>query len=78
MLKISLLFKKFTNFTGKRLKGSYDWDAKFWGIIFLWAQVCGGFSSLHLCTFKWLLAAGARLRPWSGPATLVAICTSCF
>ena len=56
MLKISLLFKKFTDFTGKRLKGSCDW----------------GFSSLHWCTFKWLLAAGARLRPWSGPATLEA------
>ena len=49
MLKISLLFKKFTNFTGKRLKGSYDWDAKFWGYyLSMGASVWGIFESAFM------------------------------
>ena len=53
MLKISLLFKKNTNFTGEQLESSYDQECEIFRVSFLYElEYIGRFSNLHYCTFK--------------------------
>ena len=53
MLKISLLFKKFTNFTGKYVETSYNQECEIFRVLFLYEHIhIGRFSNLHQCTFK--------------------------
>ena len=48
MLKISLLFKKFTNFTGKQLENSYEKECKVFRVLFLYEHKHTGiFLSLY-------------------------------
>ena len=48
MLKISLLFKENTNFTGKWLESSYDKECEIFRVLFLYElEYMGRFSNLH-------------------------------
>ena len=48
MLKISLLFKKNTNFTGELLENSYDSECEIFGVLFLYEfEYMVRFSNLH-------------------------------
>ena len=48
MLKISLLFKKNTNFTGEQLENSYDQECEIFRVLFLCElEYIGTFSKLH-------------------------------
>ena len=53
MLKITLLFRKFTNFTGKQLENSQDQECEVFRVLFLYEHKnIERFSNLHNCTFK--------------------------
>ena len=53
MLKISLLFKKFANFTDKLLENSYNQECEIFRLLFLYKRkYIGRFSILHKCTFN--------------------------
>ena len=53
MLKISLLFNKYTNFTGEYLENSQYTECIFFRVLLLYEiEYIGRFSNLHLCTFK--------------------------
>ena len=48
MLKISLLFKKNTNFTGEKLKNSYGQEWESFRVLFLYeSEYLRRFSNLH-------------------------------
>ena len=48
MLKISVLFKKKTNFTGEELSNSYDQECEVFKVLFLYElEHIGRFSNLH-------------------------------
>ena len=52
MLKISLIFKKFTNFTGKQLENSQDNESKLFRVLCLYERKhIARFSNLHQCSF---------------------------
>ena len=53
MSKISLLFKKFTNFTDKYLENSWDSECQIFRVLVLYEHKhIGRFSNLHWYTFK--------------------------
>ena len=53
MLKISLLFKKFTNFTGKYLENSQDKECENFRVLFSYKhKQTGRLSNLHQCTIN--------------------------
>ena len=53
MLKISLLFKKLTNFTGKLFENSLDTECEMFRLLFLYEHKhMRRFSNMNQCTFK--------------------------
>ena len=57
-LKISLIFKKNTNFMGKKVQSSQDLECEIFRVLFSHERNhIGRFSNLHWCTFKFKLSS---------------------